>query len=77
MQSCSDFVTILRMVSMQYISKLAMSQSQKPQSPLPQKYKVMYPVDARVQTVKIPPEHKKVLQSLCQNLQPYKVLVNK
>jgi hypothetical protein len=30
----SDFVTILRMVSMQYITKLVTSQSQKPRSPL-------------------------------------------
>jgi hypothetical protein len=37
---------------MQYISKLATSQSKKPRSPFP-KYEVMYPVDAHMQTVKI------------------------
>ncbi len=35
----SDFVTILRLASLQYITKLAMSQSQKPWSPLPQNIK--------------------------------------
>ncbi len=69
----SDFVTILRMALMQYITKLVMPQSQKPRSSL-SKYKVMYPVDASVQTVKV---HKIVLRGICQNLQPYKVLVNK
>ncbi len=38
----SDFVTILRLASLQYITKLAMSQSQKPRYPLPLNYKVMY-----------------------------------
>ncbi len=32
----SDFVTILRGALMQYITKLAMSQSQKPRFPIPQ-----------------------------------------
>ncbi len=36
---CSDFVTILRLASLQYITKLAMSESQKPRSPLPQNIK--------------------------------------
>ncbi len=35
----SDFVTILRMPLMQYITKLATSQSQKLRSPLPQNIK--------------------------------------
>jgi hypothetical protein len=67
-----DFVTILWGASMQYITKLATLQSQKSQSPFPQNtYKVMYPVDAHVWTVKI------VLWGIYQNLQPYKVLMNK
>jgi hypothetical protein len=49
------------------------SLSQPPSS----KIKVMYPEDASVRSVKISPVHKIVLQGLCQNLQPYKVLVNK
>ncbi len=75
----SDFVTILRGALMQYITKLAMSQSQKSETsvPDPPKYNIMYPVDARVQTVKIPPVQKIVLRGICQNLQPYKVLANK
>ncbi len=47
------------------------------QDPLPPKYKVKYPEDASVRSVKISPAHKIVLQGLCQNLQPFKVLVNK
>ncbi len=45
-QSCTyrDFFTILRLVSLQYITKLAMSQSQKPQSLPPQI--IMYTEDA-------------------------------
>jgi hypothetical protein len=43
----SDFVTILRLASLQYITKLAMSQNQKPRSPRPTKYKAMYPEDAQ------------------------------
>ncbi len=35
----SDFVTILRLASLQYITKLDMSQSQKPRSPIPQNIK--------------------------------------
>ncbi len=35
----SDFVTILRVVSMKYITELATSQSQKPQFSLPQNIK--------------------------------------
>jgi hypothetical protein len=35
----SDFVTILRLASMQYITKLVTSQSQKPRSSLPQNIK--------------------------------------
>jgi hypothetical protein len=62
---------------MQYITKLAKSQSQKPRSPLTQyMYNVMYPVGARVRTVKnllkIYPAHKIVLRGLCHNLQPLK-----
>jgi hypothetical protein len=34
----SDFVIILRLASLQYIAKLAMSKSQKLRSPLPQLY---------------------------------------
>ncbi len=66
----SDFVTILRDASMQYITKLSIStsQSQKHRSPLPPEYKVMYPVDAHVRTVKIPPVHKIVLRGVCHNL---------
>jgi hypothetical protein len=75
----SDFVTLFRDASMQYITKLSIStsQSQKQRSPLPPKYKVMYPLDAHVRTVKIPAVHKIVLRGICQNLQPYKVLVSK
>ncbi len=42
-----DLVTILRLASMQYITKLATTQSQKPlhAPPPPPKYKVMYTVD--------------------------------
>ncbi len=67
-----DFVTILWGASMQYITKLATSQSQKPirsreervgiklnklpkvrnPVPPPPKYNVMYPLDARLWTVK-------------------------
>jgi hypothetical protein len=37
-----------------YITKLTMSQSQKPQFPPPQNtYYIMYPIDARVRPVKI------------------------
>jgi hypothetical protein len=66
-----DFVTILRGALMQYIANLAKSQSQKPRSPLPQNINVMYSVDARMRTVKIPPVHKIVLRGLIQNLQTY------
>jgi hypothetical protein len=45
--------------------------------PPPPKYKVMYPEDASVWSVKISSVHKIVLQGLCQNVQPYKVLVKK
>jgi hypothetical protein len=72
-----EFVTFLLDALMQYITKLEKSQSQKPRSPLLQNINVMYFVDARVQTVKIPPVHKIVLRGLIQNLQTYKVLVNK
>jgi hypothetical protein len=50
---------------MQYITKLATLQSKKTLSPSP------YPIDERVWTIKISPEHKIVLRGLCQNLQPY------
>jgi hypothetical protein len=72
---CKVFDTILRGASMQY--KLATSQSQKPRSPLPQNIIICTLQTARERTVKIPPVHKIVLQGLCQNLQPYKVLMNK
>jgi hypothetical protein len=62
---------------LQYITKLAMAQSQKTPVPPPPKYKVMYPEDATVRSVKISSVHKIVLQDLCQNLQLYKILVNK
>jgi hypothetical protein len=71
----SDFFTILRLASLQYITKLALSKDRNHGSP-PPKYKVMYPEDASVRSVKISTACKIVLQGLCQNLQPYKVLVN-
>ena len=40
---------------MQYITKLATSQSQKSWSPLPQVIIIMYPIDAPVRPVKISP----------------------
>jgi hypothetical protein len=61
---------------MHYITKPAMLQSQKP-GPPPPNNKVKYPQDVSVWTVKISLVHKVVLRGLCQNLQPYKVLVNK
>jgi hypothetical protein len=42
----------------------------------PPKYNIMYPVDASVRTVKIPPAQNTV-GGLCKDLQPYKVIVNK
>jgi hypothetical protein len=56
---------------MQYITKSEI--------PVPQNtYKVMYPVDARVRTVKIPPVHKRVLRGSDRIYSPScKVLVNK
>jgi hypothetical protein len=50
----SDFATLLRLALLQYITKLAMSKSQKPRSPS-SKYIVMYPEDASVRSVKISP----------------------
>jgi hypothetical protein len=41
-----DLVTVLGLALMQYITKLAMTQIQKPPVPLPPKYKVMCTVDA-------------------------------
>ncbi len=52
---------------MQYITKLAMLQSQKTPVPSPPVYKVMYPLDASVRTVKIFLVLKIVLWGLCQN----------
>jgi hypothetical protein len=48
---------------MQYITRLGMSQSQKPWSPPPppRNYYMMYPLDARVRTIKISPVHKILL----------------
>jgi hypothetical protein len=45
-----DLVTILRLSSMQYITKLAMLQSQKPWTLVPAtpNYKIRYPLDANV-----------------------------
>jgi hypothetical protein len=71
----SDFVTILRRASMQYLHHDVTSTETL--VPPPPKYNVMYPVDARGRTVKIPPVHKIVLPGLYQDLQPYKVFANK
>jgi hypothetical protein len=70
-----DIVTILRLASMQYITRQASDcyKARNP-GPPPPKQIVMYPLDAMpVRQLKF---HKKVLRGR-QNLQPYKVLVNK
>ncbi len=46
-----DLVTILRLASTHFITKLAMLQSHKSWSPLPLYYKVMCPLDASVRIV--------------------------
>ena len=68
-----DSVTILRLASMQYITKLAMLQSRKPRSS-PPNYKIIYPKDALVRTVKVSYVHKIVLRGLCQNYSPIRPL---
>jgi len=69
-----DLVTILRLASMQYITKFAMLQSQKHGSLFRRKkLKSKLPVP----TLKISIGHKIVLRGFCQNVQPYKFLVNK
>jgi hypothetical protein len=52
-QSRTVIFTILQRVSMQYITK------RTPPPPQKKKYNVMYPVDARELTVKIPPVYTK------------------
>ncbi len=71
----SDFVTILQMVLMQYIPKLAMSQSQKPRSSLsPKIWSTLKSEDASVRSVKISPVHSKVLQGLVRIYSPIRFL---
>ncbi len=67
-----DFVTILWGASMEYVTKLATQQSQKPQS-LPPNYNVVYPIDAPMRPVKISPVLKILLTG---SWAECKVLVN-
>jgi hypothetical protein len=56
-----DFVTILRGESLEYITKLATPQSQKPSVPPPPNYNVMCFIDALAWPVKISPVYKILL----------------
>jgi hypothetical protein len=69
-----DIVTILRLASMQYITRQASDcyKARNP-GPPPPKYKVIYTVDASVRSVKIFPVHKIVLTGPWQNAPPCKV----
>ncbi len=56
------FFTILRDASMQYITKLATSQSQTPPISPPPNYNIMYPKDAPLRKIKISSVHKILLK---------------